>query len=167
MTALTSSAPRRPAGGGSSPPAAHRGPPARRARASRPATTAHSASVMSEGYLGRLRGLFPAFPNRWARQSHSRTTELEPTGARVYNCDNRASWRAQGIDNPELHQRPCLHAQHAARPPDRVPTVEPTSVMIGTTTAPQRRPRGHPPGQLPAVRLGWRSTGRMTATGQR
>lgn len=63
-------------------------------------TTAHSASVISNGWPGRLSGWLPAFPNRCARQSHDQVAELDPAAANAYNGGNRASCVLVGSTTP-------------------------------------------------------------------
>ncbi|WP_240805689.1 hypothetical protein [Streptomyces sp. A1547] len=48
-----------------------------RHRSSASRTTAHSASVMSDGYRRTRPGRSAAFPNRCASQSHNDTRELD------------------------------------------------------------------------------------------
>jgi hypothetical protein len=73
---------------------------------------------MSDGYRRTLFGRSAAFPNRYARQSHDDTRELDGTRTVTQDWNNRASWYSSGVATPSYQEalHSCIHLAKITRP---------------------------------------------------
>lgn len=72
---------------------------------------------MSEPYRGRRAGRSDAFPNLWARQSHPRVEELDPTTTTTRHSGDRASCFSLDSTSASCREAlfPCLHTSQLTR----------------------------------------------------
>ncbi|EFL43529.1 conserved hypothetical protein [Streptomyces griseoflavus Tu4000] len=86
---------------------------------------------MSEPYRGRRPGRSAAFPNLWARQSHSGVDQLDPATVTTRHFDNRASCFSLDSTSASYQEAllPCIHTCRLTRtrplfephrPPERI-----------------------------------------------